>query len=504
MVDKVIVSNSQALQAKYGTKGLAAVKTAVKALLAADKARGLTARFIPIDNVAEMTKVGGRPPINARDQRGAKKAVDAIASKLAPDYIVLLDGPDVIPHIVLDNPVPNDDDYTVDSDLPYASSSGYAKEVARYLKVTRVVGRIPNVPGATDPTRIIDFLSTSAKANPVPATRYKNYFGLSAEVWEQSTKMSVDAAFGDNASVCIAPPSAPPGTDGELAKLSHFINCHGASLSPEFFGQRDRNYPVAMSSKQVSTKAVPGTVIAAECCYGGQLYDPILAGVDDPICIAYLAKGALGFVGSTNIAYGPAVSNAQADLLTQFFFERVLAGASLGRALLQARQRFITTQKMTNPINLKTLAQFVLLGDPSRQPCVIPSAVSPSKGLADLSDPEDAAAQRKFRRITLAAIGEAIPEGKAVPKGPGKASNEVKGRLRVIAEERGYRDWKEAVIAVKLPTVPGAGGKGMSSRESVIVFSQSSEAPSHISALRHLVAHVIGNGIVSLEEAVSR
>jgi hypothetical protein len=44
--------------------------------------------------------VGGTPPINALDKKGAKNAVDAIASALSPDYLVLLDGPDVIPHIV--------------------------------------------------------------------------------------------------------------------------------------------------------------------------------------------------------------------------------------------------------------------------------------------------------------------------------------------------------------------------------------------------------------------
>ena len=37
-------------------------------------------------------------------QREAKEAVDFIASSLSPDFIAILDGPDVIPHITLDNP----------------------------------------------------------------------------------------------------------------------------------------------------------------------------------------------------------------------------------------------------------------------------------------------------------------------------------------------------------------------------------------------------------------
>ena len=79
-------------------------------------------------------------------------------------------------------------------------------------------------------------------------------------------------------------------------------------------------------------------MVAAECCYGAELYDP--EGGPIGICAAYLAKGAIGFLGSTTIAYGPADSNGSADLLCRFFLESVLEGASLGRALLEARQRF--------------------------------------------------------------------------------------------------------------------------------------------------------------------
>ena len=72
----------------------------------------------------------------------------------------------------------------------------------------------------------------------------------------------------------------------------------------------------------MTKKSVPGTVAAAECCYGTRLYDPSLRGIPDPVCIAYLTAGALGFLGS-NFAYGPETWNGQADLLTQFFFENV-------------------------------------------------------------------------------------------------------------------------------------------------------------------------------------
>ena len=84
----------------------------------------------------------------------------------------------------------------------------------------------------------------------------------------------------------------------------------------------------------------------------------------------YLAKGAAGVVASTTISYGPADDNANADWICQFFIEQVLRGASLGRAFLEARLAYVRKQSVVDPYDEKTLAQFVLLGDPSLHPFV--------------------------------------------------------------------------------------------------------------------------------------
>jgi hypothetical protein len=114
-------------------------------------------------------------------------------------------------------------------------------------------------------------------------------------------------------------------------------------------------------------------VIAAECCYGAQLYDPADTLGQPGICSAYLLDGAYGFFGSTTIAYGPSAGNGQADLVCQFFLDAVLKGASLGRAALEARQRFAALYSHLDPIDLKTLVQFYLLGDPSIHPVAAPA-----------------------------------------------------------------------------------------------------------------------------------
>ena len=59
------------------------------------------------------------------------------------------------------------------------------------------------------------------------------------------------------------------------------------------------------------------------------------------MCNTYLANKAYGYFGSSTIAYGPSTTNDQADLMCQSFLKQVLAGASLGRAALQARLDYI-------------------------------------------------------------------------------------------------------------------------------------------------------------------
>ena len=123
----------------------------------------------------------------------------------------------------------------------------------------------------------------------------------------------------------------------------------------------------------VESKIARGTVAAMECCYGAELYEPD-DGVHPGIANTYLQSGAYGYLGSTTIAYGPAKGNGSADLICQYFLKSVCDGASLGRAALEARQKFASQSAELDPIDLKTLAQFVLLGDPSIHPVKSASA----------------------------------------------------------------------------------------------------------------------------------
>jgi hypothetical protein len=376
MTDKVILSNGSALAAKYGAAGAKQIRRAVQSLIAADARRQLTSVYIELDDAAAMKKYGKAVVTNSASGQQNKLAIDAVYRSLAPDYIVLLGAVDVIPHQSLANPLfksakPDDDpDRFVPSDLPYACETGYSTAIENFTGATRVVGRLPDLTGGTDPSYLAGALESAAAAKPRPRADYEPYFSISADVWKKSTALSLNAIFGGDGDEQVCPPSVPPWSAALLGRRSHFINCHGAPRSPEFFGQKGQDYPVSLEASQLNGKLTEGVVAAMECCYGAELYDVTKVENHQPgIGNTYLANHALGYLGSTTVAYGPDDSNDWADTLCQYFLEAVLGGASLGRALLEARQKYIQAAPTPlGPIDLKTLAQFLLLGDPSVQP----------------------------------------------------------------------------------------------------------------------------------------
>jgi len=188
-----------------------------------------------------------------------------------------------------------------------------------------------------------------------------------------------------------------------------------------------KKVPRAHASARLAGKVTTGTVAAAECCYGAELYNATLDGGTGGICDAYLGNGAYGFVGSTTIAYGPADDNGLADLITQYFIQAVLTGASLGRAMLVARQKFLSASGPTiDKQELKTIGQFLLLGDPSIQPVITPGAKATAKKAPAGVDAETmASAARAARRADMIAYGKGLQAriGYAKAKAPAARGN---------------------------------------------------------------------------------
>ncbi len=372
-IDKAVLALHGPMKAKYGASGLARIGKALRDLIAADQRRGIDTVVIHLDDAADMAPYGGPTPASP-EARSVKAAVDRIARAAQPHYLLLLGGPDVMPMVPIVNPAhggpDGDSDRTVPSDLPYACEAAYSTDANRFLGPTRVVGRLPDIPGAKKPDLLTRLIRAAARARPRPRHDYQTSFGLTAQAWEASTALSLTNTFGHAHNLLTAPPKGPRWTAAQLAPRVHFINCHGADSAPEYYGQppgKDE-FPVAHHARYLRGHVSAGTVVAAECCYGAQIYDPKDAEGQKGIALAYLEDGAAAVFGSTTIAYGPSEGNGSADLICQFFVQQVLGGASLGRAALEARQKFAGARTHLDPFDLKTLMQFYLLGDPSAQP----------------------------------------------------------------------------------------------------------------------------------------
>jgi hypothetical protein len=261
-----------------------------------------------------------------------------------------------------------------------------------------------------------------------------------------------------------------------------------------------------MTSDDVTRGAPRNAIIAAECCFGAQLFDPSWANGKSPISNAYLEAGSVGFFGSTTTAYGPESGNSGADLITQYFLINVLGGASIGRACLQARQKFVSGQKMEDPVNLKTLAQFLLLGDPSLQPCLIetPDAKAAAKVV-------DYSAARKMRRVALTVAGKAAADssgfpGKKIVRPPKVLHNLV----RKVARQRGYRARLDDVESFHIVGGEDYGSemrrRGVEQKVVVVTEHKTDLAKRRngVPFIRILVAHAQDNRLTHVAEYVRR
>jgi len=409
--------------------------------------------------------VKGHPVSAPEDERGAKAAVDAIYAHYHPDYLLLLGAPDVVPHIHLANPMKGhdgDDDPNVPSDVPYACDAPFSRRPQEFVGPTRVAGRLPDLTGARDPAYLVRLLNAAARYKPRQRSEYPGHFAITAKVWVKSTTESVENLFGHGAVVLTSPASGPNWTKHQLTPRLHFINCHGDTLSPKFFGEFPKgHFSDAHDAAHLASRVTKGSVIAAECCYGAELYDPSKAKGQVGICNTYLGQGAHGFFGSTTIAYGPSEGQGQADLICQYVIEAIVKGASLGRATLEARQRFVAQFSHVDPSDLKTVGQFLLLGDPSLQPITAtPHAFSRTpavkRALRTGSYQPEA---RTFRRERLARAGGNLSRtmGRAVPT-TARVPKRVQRFLTQAARESGIRTLTFSSFRVSYPARPAAAG----------------------------------------------
>jgi len=302
--------------------------------------------------------------------------------------LLIVGGPQVVPYHMLPNTT-DDADEQIASDNPYAVLDG------NYFIPDWPVGRLPGETGP-DAGLLLDTLRRAAKyhvklapsrpqKDPTfwermraflaarKARKQNGSFGYSAAVWLRSS-LAVYRPIGPAASLLISPPQET----GCLPPLKHnpslaYFNLHGLVDSAEWYGHRDPSdkqagpdYPVALSPKDLGSKAAIPDVVFSEACYGAHIDGK---SIDEALALKFLARGTAAVIGSTSTAYGSVTTPLiGADLLGQIFWKGLKAGKTVGDALVQAKVDLVREmsrrQGFLDGEDQKTLISFVLFGDP--------------------------------------------------------------------------------------------------------------------------------------------
>ena len=226
---------------------------------------------------------------------------------LTPDYLVLLGSIDVDPHQPCATRCTTAST-TSTSSLPATSPTRATRRSATTPPTSSgLTGRRPDPRRARRPRPrgAPRRPRHAATWTPLPRKDFEDHLGITAKEWSARPSLSLRKLFGA-AELHTSPHDGPAWSVPLLDRRVHFINCHGAEGDPQFYGQLESAYPVSVRAKAIAGHVTPGTIVAAECCYGGQLWAATATAGHEPIPIAYLRSGAVGFVGSSTIAYGPA------------------------------------------------------------------------------------------------------------------------------------------------------------------------------------------------------
>jgi Peptidase family C25 len=474
---KLSVTVRSALEGKYRVVDLKKIDAAVKAWIRAEEQRGIHTVHVALDVEADMTVHGLKAlslPITAN---AAKKAIDELSAKLLPDYVVLLGGDDIIPYFRLTNPIfdpspDGDPDQIVLSDNPYATSRPYVANASKsYLVPDRVVGRIPDVPSAKgkgNPATILATLGTATKWQPRPLAFFGEIYATSTATWQKAGRAMMSYLGFPLTDLMIAPPTMDASVVARkrLSRPVHMTKCHGADPDARFFGESIRgDFPPILFSNTLAQRVEHGTLVAAVCCYGAGIFAPDSPLAQPrgsnalPIAVAYLHSGALAFMGSTEIAYVGSDEPLCGDLIVASYLKKALGGASLGRAMLEAKQDFLAAiqrqGRTPDTADEKTMIEFVLLGDPAIHP--IASTVPRPARFGPEAEERRAklrAGRRAARVVVATEVESVLPaRTKATPPTPIEARAIFEAAASLLAEVD-FSAFDRAVASVELVVPP--------------------------------------------------
>jgi Peptidase family C25 len=428
---KLSVTVKRRLEHKYGAK-LQQINTAIQAWINADAKRRICTVHVAVDDSAAMLKVWRdyfpkarrvRPVSGKVTAPKIKRAIADLWNRLSPDYLVLFGGRDIVPMFEVDNPSNFlssppvvDRDRKLATDNPYASSKIFRpRDISSYLVPDRVIGRIPDMMHSGDPAWLVDYLETASRWASNPLSFYRETYAICSSEMTTAGRDSMQYLSKPVSDLLISPPARDirRSARNRLSARLHLIKCHGNPLDATFWGKGKR-FVRAITSATLKAHLKPATLVGTMCCYGAQIFSPHAKHARShgrwPIASTYLRKGALGFVGSTRMAWLGQGAMASADWIVADYLNRILEGASIGRAFLESKQKFAgyytAKGRVLDRKKEKTMIEYVLLGDPS----IHPADPSIHPGGSRMAGPESdlVAQERRQRRVVLSRRAEQV------------------------------------------------------------------------------------------------
>src|SRR5262249_24541848 len=133
--------------------------------------------------------------------------------------------------------------------------------------------------------------------------------------------------------ICPPDSDALPHTRHRLSAGLHMIKCHGNKMDATFWGFEERDVSKDKPCPAITTttlRRLPHlkrpTVVATMCCYGAQIFSPEDRGAKErgqwPMASTYLRKGAVGFIGSTMMAWVGLDDLSAADWIVTDYLRR--------------------------------------------------------------------------------------------------------------------------------------------------------------------------------------
>lgn len=386
---QLVLGHRAALVRRFGSSVWSEIDQQLQHLVAVLRAKGMTVLAGYIDEPSRLVLPGLPAPAPvAADAMAIRDFIRGLATQLSSHHcelatVILLGGDECIPFHRLQNPIP-DDERVVLSDNPYACDD------AGYLIPQRIVARLPEGDGG-DPQLLIQMLASMAayhtqathqsrfgidvatllRIRNTPARRLA--VGIAADVWREPSQQVLRNLHGD-AKLHTSPPLTGSALNARTiaGREVVYINLHGAAGMPHFYGQAANVWgaasalPIALSPNHFSKAVVAGAIIISEACYGAELLG---RGVHNSIPLKALSEGALAFVGATVNAYGSASmpllgADLLFDRLTHYLADGMPVGLALHFARLEFAQIMYERQGFLDDVDMKTLIEFSLLGDP--------------------------------------------------------------------------------------------------------------------------------------------